>query len=123
MTKSVVSCGTPQSLTYEIFTSTCFSFHPHLSNLNKQTPQLRSLCTSIRYSGPNPSHALNPLTITTAMDILLTSNLLTRDLISAFSPDHIITGPYQQLMPTSKPFGLNFKFTYIKARSATPIFY
>ena len=75
------------------------------------------------YPGLNTSHALNPLTITATIDILLTSTPLARDIILALSPDHIITGPYQQLIPTSKPFGLNFKFTYIKACSAAPIFY
>ena len=74
------------------------------------------------YPGPNTSHALNPLTITTTIDILLTSTHLARDIILALSPDHIITGPYQQLIPTSKPFGLNVKFTYIKACSAAPVF-
>ena len=46
-------------------------------SLNWINATAASLCTFIRYSsGPNTSHALHPLTITTTIDILLTSTSL-----------------------------------------------
>ena len=96
---------------WNIETSTFFSFQPRLSNLNKHKryssltfhiyvvfrshlcgTQVHLCGTSMWYSHLCGTHALNPLTIATTIHILLTSISLTRDLISAFSPDHVITG-------------------------------
>ena len=61
---------------------------------------------------PNTSHALNSLTYNVYYNDPYFANFI-RELVSGFSPGHIITATYQQLIPTSKPFVMNLKFAYI----------